>query len=564
MKNNDELLEKVSELLFLSLDESISEGQLSELEGLLSSNEAARGHYFDLIYTCVCLNDTEGILGLDELLNLEDDQWRALARMERESPAVEVEKTEPETAKSEAVEQKNSSTPANTAHKVNKFSPCLALFSTVVSVLLILLVLLDPPADDNPVGLLSKTVNAQWQDPNGQISDGSALYAGPMSLVKGYAEIDFEDGATVIVEAPVKFSLESTHQMYLQEGRVVVKMNGASEQLFVVRSPSASVVDLGTEFGVKVDSNGKTETHVFEGQIQVHDSSEPLRSAKKLLLTAGQGAAVSDDKITAKEIDSEQFVRAGKFEWLLYSSQLRDDPSLVAYYTFEKDIAAPNKLKNVAVSTQGRLTGDFYSARRNGQLPKWTAGRWAGKSALEFDREQDQVVVVPPDPALYIAGPITIATWTKLETPEAGGPIVSCRQRKTRERGLLNFQFGFGGSASAWKGRMQFVGKKDPGYSGPDFKDRVKSNQSFSDSDRWRLVAVIHDDKVVKFYLDGSLVDTQEFECYKEPVVNAYLTIGSNEIDGGSKFTGVMGELAIFKRVLSEEEVMNMYKAGKP
>ncbi len=559
MKNSNELLRKVSEMLFRSLDESASEEQLSDMEGLLSSNEVARGHYFDLIYTCVSLNDTEGILGLDELLDIDPDAWQALLEMEQEAPEVATKKPEPE-----AGPEPKKQIPAKTAHKVNKFWLHVALFSTAALVLLFLFVLLDPPAGDNPVGLLSKTVNAQWQNPNGQISDGSALYTGPMSLVKGYAEIDFEDGATVIVEAPAKFSLESTHQMYVQEGRVVVKMNGVSEQLFVVRSPSASVVDLGTEFGVKVDSNGKTETHVFEGQIQVHDSSEPLRSTKKLLLTAGQGAVVRDGKLTAKEIDSEQFVRAGKFEWLLYSSQLRKDPSLVAYYTFEKDVVAPNKLKNAAVSTQGRLTGDFYSARRNGQLPKWTAGRWAGKSALELNREQDQVVVVPPDPALYIAGPITIAAWIKLETPEAGGPIVSCRQRKTRERGLINFQFGFGGSASAWKGRMQFVGRKDPGYSGPDFKDRVKSNQSFSDSDRWRLVAVTHDDKVVKFYLDGSLVDTQEFECYKEPVVNAYLTIGSNEIDGGSKFTGVMGELAIFKRVLSEEEVMKMYKAGKP
>ena len=72
MKQNDELLKEVSGLLFLSLDGSISEEQFAKLQGLLSSDEAARAYYFDLMHICAGLNDTEGILGLDELLDCGD------------------------------------------------------------------------------------------------------------------------------------------------------------------------------------------------------------------------------------------------------------------------------------------------------------------------------------------------------------------------------------------------------------------------------------------------------------------------------------------------------------
>ncbi|MBN1394605.1 MAG: hypothetical protein JW959_06250, partial [Pirellulales bacterium] len=39
--------------------------------------------------------------------------------------------------------------------------------------------------------------------------------------------------------------------------------------LFAVRTPTAIVTDLGTEFGVEVDENGNTTSHVFQGLVQV-------------------------------------------------------------------------------------------------------------------------------------------------------------------------------------------------------------------------------------------------------------------------------------------------------
>ena len=39
--------------------------------------------------------------------------------------------------------------------------------------------------------------------------------------------------------------------------------------LFIVRTPTATVTDLGTEFGVEVSSEGDTEAQVFVGKVQI-------------------------------------------------------------------------------------------------------------------------------------------------------------------------------------------------------------------------------------------------------------------------------------------------------
>ena len=56
---------------------------------------------------------------------------------------------------------------------------------------------------------------------------------------------------------------------------------------FVIRTPTATVTDLGTEFGVEVNKEGATDTHVFIGEVQIatgsgqglpggkHESSRP-------------------------------------------------------------------------------------------------------------------------------------------------------------------------------------------------------------------------------------------------------------------------------------------------
>jgi hypothetical protein len=77
--------------------------------------------------------------------------------------------------------------------------------------------------------------------------------------------------------------------------------------LFAVRTPTALVEDLGTEFGVEVAEGGETASHVFQGQVRVMvagagdvgrgtgDENENPKSQnpnQQILLSAGQSARV--------------------------------------------------------------------------------------------------------------------------------------------------------------------------------------------------------------------------------------------------------------------------------
>ena len=118
------------------------------------------------------------------------------------------------------------------------------------------------------------------------------------ALASGLMEITYDKGAKVILQGPVTYEVESAAGGFLSVGKLTARvertksedprpktqdLNPKSEiskseiskspnlqisKLFVVRTPTATVTDLGTEFGVEVDDRG-TRSRVFRGQVEV-------------------------------------------------------------------------------------------------------------------------------------------------------------------------------------------------------------------------------------------------------------------------------------------------------
>ena len=128
-----------------------------------------------------------------------------------------------------------------------------------------------------------------------------------LALRSGLLEITYDTGARVILQGPVTYEVESSAGGYLSLGRLTARLekgsgifpnpkrqrgaggkddsNGSANPLtsdlcpltsdsFAVRTPTALVTDLGTEFGVEVDQKGSTKSHVFRGVVRL----QPLRS----------------------------------------------------------------------------------------------------------------------------------------------------------------------------------------------------------------------------------------------------------------------------------------------
>jgi hypothetical protein len=107
-----------------------------------------------------------------------------------------------------------------------------------------------------------------------------------IGLKSGLLEITYDTGAVVILQGPVRYEVESPVGGYLSLGKLTARLGKKSEvrgqksevgglrsesdnQQFAIRTPTALVTDLGTEFGVEVDRQGVTKSHVFRGLVRV-------------------------------------------------------------------------------------------------------------------------------------------------------------------------------------------------------------------------------------------------------------------------------------------------------
>ncbi|NLF08669.1 MAG: hypothetical protein GX594_11935 [Pirellulaceae bacterium] len=220
------------------------------------------------------------------------------------------------------------------------------------------------------VGRVTGMAGAKWSDdPNYIAPMGIGVALGRTYKLKtGLMEITYDSGAKVILEGPCSYEVDSTASGYLALGKLVAIVGAGGEgrgtgevvsgqwavtsmkdedgrmkdeggrpnadslatrhsplatnpsplsplpsPLFAVRTPTAVVTDLGTEFGVEVLAGGETTSHVFQGKVVMRtewsggggrgpgdesanpESTNPQTTNPELILSAGQSARVERD-----------------------------------------------------------------------------------------------------------------------------------------------------------------------------------------------------------------------------------------------------------------------------
>ena len=239
--------------------------------------------------------------------------------------------------------------------------------------------------------------------------------------------------------------MEKTGVVSLGSGRLTASVPKPAHG-FTVKTPVANVVDLGTEFGVAVSPTGETDVQTFQGTVSLASTTSPA-SAPASLITAGLARRITASGDVAEiPANATAFVRPQQFEdwnamprdtsyqrWKAYSERLRSDPDLVAYYTFDKNDAAPETLQNRA-ATGSALDGVLRGTDRIHERPQWTTGRWSEKGALAFQPESHERVEIPAPIASPLdfsgnaqtAVPFTICMWLRRTT--APGSLVDFAQ----------------------------------------------------------------------------------------------------------------------------------------
>jgi len=113
-----------------------------------------------------------------------------------------------------------------------------------------------------------------------------------LHLEEGLLEITYRTGATVILQGPVCYQVDSCNGGFISMGKLSGKATSSKARGFTVRTATATVMDLGTEFGVEVMPDGAVETQVFSGKVKLAASTSPGQTPSEIVLNSGQAAQV--------------------------------------------------------------------------------------------------------------------------------------------------------------------------------------------------------------------------------------------------------------------------------
>ncbi|QNN21667.1 hypothetical protein HED60_05085 [Planctomycetales bacterium ZRK34] len=140
------------------------------------------------------------------------------------------------------------------------------------------------------VAMLTDQNSAVWADRQSPAT-GQSLNPGRLKLTSGTAQLMFADGAVVTLYGPAELKLDQTNLATLTAGTLTAWVPEQAHG-FTVQTPRATIVDLGTEFGLRIAPDGTGQVHVFDGQVRV-TLNEVGHSPLTQILLAGQSAALA-------------------------------------------------------------------------------------------------------------------------------------------------------------------------------------------------------------------------------------------------------------------------------
>ncbi|MEN1680371.1 MAG: FecR domain-containing protein [Planctomycetota bacterium] len=110
----------------------------------------------------------------------------------------------------------------------------------------------------------------------------------------GQVEMVFDSGVELLVTGPAAMSIESPLKVVASRGVYTARV-GETGKGFTIDTPATSVTDLGTEFGVSIESDQSTGVVVFDGEVDVtpHDLTAEHTDESPIRLKQGEALAIT-------------------------------------------------------------------------------------------------------------------------------------------------------------------------------------------------------------------------------------------------------------------------------
>ncbi len=542
---------RLYELALRALEGVIGDDEFSELSEELSGNPESLESYFELMTACAALHRDPGetIADPDDFIlenPLTSPFWHALAEQERTAPETIIPKVE---LPRELVRVQKIVLLKRKVSKFQKFVLAASLAAVLTFVAYVQFVPVSRPA----IGQLTDTYQARWSDTVDDVAAGEDLRPGYMELLSGFAHITLNSGARVIVKGPAQFELESEGDLFLQAGKLscVVPPQAIG---FTVGTPSATVVDFGTEFGVVVQESGRTEAHVFKGQVELRTGPDSVVFEESRRLGTGQGSTVDENEnLLSRRFRArpEVFIRN---ELVPYEIAVRESNPF-AYWRFDVPVKADIQNSPATNRTPYEFYGDVEI------VPGPSLGKGKVGGAVQLDGS-GSYVYIPKAGDRGQKGEdrdrdFSYSFWVRPNTIRAQDLITATNKgtQQYRHIGLDS------------EGRFSFFTYL--------FQSQVKKSEFYGNTtlqpQQWHHVVVTG--KQIKgmksemcLYVNGRQDASQVVGATYAPRFYGHFHIGSvpedGKVEGVHSFDGAITEVVEYDRALTPKEIQAIYSSA--
>jgi len=394
------------------------------------------------------------------------------------------------------------------------------------------------------VGFVERSAGGELTVENLSLSlqAGDALRSGEYSLKGGLINLQFENGVEVVVEAPARFRVASSEKLVLHTGRLSANVPPAGKG-FIVQTPSADVIDHGTEFGVEVTEGIGSEIHVFQGEVEVKsrtEDSESLRlftnQATRVDEVAGLPAGIT--------VAPDRFLRSFDEPPASYAKRIKQlNP--VLYFR----MAPSHDGLTLSDHSGNRLHARIQTA--NTDRPLFGRGRIGSAFKTRGYRARTHAVV--PDYPKTTNSQLSVVAWVRAESRPRWASIA-----KNWGEGELG-QFHFGLLDHSGELEIRIRGPKRGGT-------RVQDTKPFPIG-VWQHVAFVADGHNLHLYRNGREVGRTSHRPIGPPTLKA-LAIGAKLIGNHPKYPGApsdfwhgrIDELALFNQALDAETIRGLFE----
>lgn len=313
----------------------------------------------------------------------------------------------------------------------------------------------------------------------------------------------FEDGSEVLLNGGLRVhELENNKTLILEEGGAEFKVAKQKSGTFKIFSGETEVEVVGTSFSV-IRSGNETRVSVDSGIVKFKNKTKSitLRKGEKAVDIGGVLHAELKNGFT--KIDKEM-----------------TDPSLVFYMNFDGEDA----LEKIGLSGTALL--------KKGQFSE---GMLKGSRALE-----NGMIEIAGSHKDNFRIPMTINAWVKVNKETFYGPVITKGDRTWRmqlSEGGMNFHGGYGITEN----------------------DEYFNSETRVTKGMWQMVTLVYSDKLALMYVDGKFEQRKETELMHLNS-DAPIQIGGNSEMPERFFEGLIDEVSIYDRALSEEEILLLYR----